>query len=243
MKIHKLNATSSTNSYLKKLVVESMPDNFTIVTAEHQTSGKGQLQNKWHSKHGKNLLFSILTRFKTLKINHQAFLNFAVSLAVFEVINTYLPNVKIKWPNDILSRQKKICGILIENSVKNGSINYSIIGIGLNVNQTKFPLNLPNATSLKLVLGKSFNRNKLLHEIRIALQKQLQRIENKSYMEIKTDYESVLYKNHIPTMFKDIHNHKFIGKIIGVSNAGNLQIALENETIKEFAVKEVVFLT
>lgn len=242
MKIYKLSATSSTNLYLKKLALKSKLDNYTIVVTEFQTLGKGQFQNKWRSESGKNLLFSVLCKIKNFNIAKQAFLNFAISLAVYNVLETYLPKTNIKWPNDILSRQKKICGILIENSVKNGRVNHSIIGIGLNVNQIKFPLELPNATSLKKVLKKSFNRSKLLEELVFSIQKQLALIESKSFEELKFNYEKVLYKNRTPAMYKDIDGSQFIGKIIGVSNFGKLQIELENETIREFAVKEVSFL-
>jgi len=242
MKLYKLNATSSTNSYLKNLVLNTELNNYSIVVTEYQTSGKGQLQNKWCSERGKNLLFSILYECSDLKICNQAFLNFAISLAVFNVLKPYLPNVKIKWPNDILSRHKKVCGILIENSVKNGSINYSIIGIGLNVNQTNFPLDLPNASSIKNILGKSFNRSKLLDELILSIKNQLKRIDEKSFPDIKFDYEHVLYKNNTPAMYKDSAGNQFIGKIIGVSNSGMLLIELEHGSIREFAVKEVSFL-
>lgn len=242
MKLYKLNATSSTNSYLKNLVLNTELNNYSIVVTEHQTSGKGQLQNKWHSERSKNLLFSVLYKNKDLKISNQAFLNFAVSLAIYDVLIPYLPNLKIKWPNDILSRHKKVCGILIENSVKNGSINYSIIGIGLNVNQTDFPLDLPMATSLKTILGKSFNRSKLLDKLILSLKKQLKRVEENYFTDIKFDYEHVLYKNQTPAMYKDSDGNQFIGKIISVSNSGMLQIELEYGSIREFAVKEVSFL-
>ncbi len=242
MKIHKLSATSSTNLYLKNLVLNSKPDNYTIVVTEYQTLGKGQFENKWHSEKGKNLLFSVLYKFDAFKITRQAYLNFAISLAIYKVLDAYLPKANIKWPNDILSRQKKIGGILIENSVKNGRVNHSIIGIGVNVNQIKFPLELPNATSLKKVLKKSFNRSKLLEEFVVSIQKQLALIESKSFEELKFNYEKVLYKNKIPAMYKDLDGNPFIGKIIGVSNIGKLQIELENETIREFSVKEVSFL-
>lgn len=242
MKLYKLNATSSTNSYLKNLVLNTDLNNYSIVTAEYQTSGKGQLQNKWSSEQGKNLLFSVLYKSEDLEICNQAFLNFAVSLAIYDVLIPYLPNINIKWPNDILSRHKKVCGILIENSVKNGSINYSIIGIGLNVNQINFPLDLPNASSIKNILGKSFNRSKLLGELILSIKKQLKRIEEKSFAKIKSDYEHVLYRNQTPAMYKDTDGNQFIGKIIGVSNSGMLQIELDNGSINEFAVKEISFL-
>jgi len=242
MKIYKLSAISSTNDYLRELVFTKNAPNYTVVTTDYQTSGKGQFKNKWHSEKGKNLLFSILVEFKGLKINDQAYLNFAISLAVYDVLITYLPTVKIKWPNDILSRHKKIAGILIENSVKNGRLQHSIIGIGLNVNQINFPLNLPNATSLKKELVHSFNRDKLLEKIVLSVQKKIALLKNESFSILKKTYLKHLYKINKPTMFQDLEQNRFMGKIIDVSNEGLLKVELENETIREFAVKEIAFI-
>ena len=242
MKIYKLSAISSTNDYLRELVFTKNAPNYTVVTTDYQTSGKGQFKNKWHSEKGKNLLFSILVEFKGLKINDQAYLNFAISLAVYDVLITYLPTVKIKWPNDILSRHKKIAGILIENSVKNGRLQHSIIGIGLNVNQINFPLNLPNATSLKKELVHSFNRDKLLEKIVLSVQKKIALLKNESFSILKETYLKHLYKINKPTMFQDLEQNRFMGKIIDVSNEGLLKVELENETIREFAVKEIAFI-
>ena len=242
MKIHKLNAISSTNDYLKSLVTETTVDNYTVVSTDYQTSGKGQMQNKWHSKRDKNLLVSVLVRVEKLKITNQYHLNFAISLAIFEVVSQYIDAVKIKWPNDILSRKKKLCGILIENVVKNDKINYSIVGIGLNVNQVNFPKELKNVTSLKLVSGKRINRNKLLKELVLAIQKKIYLLENHQFELLKNDYLKHLYRIQKPAMFKDKNSQIFMGKIIGVDNHGKLQMELDDESLVLFAIKEVSFI-
>ena len=153
MNINKLNAIDSTNSYLKQLSVGDGLDDFTVVVTEHQTQGRGQMGSVWESEHSKNLMFSVFKRFKDLKVDSHFYVSMAVSLAVCDALKLFhLKQLKIKWPNDILSEQKKICGILIENVIKQERIQSSIIGVGLNVNQVNFT-NLPNAASLKQLTG------------------------------------------------------------------------------------------
>ena len=242
MKIYKLSAISSTNTYLKDLLSVEKVTNFTVVSTEFQTLGKGQMAAKWHSKKSKNLLFSILANHRILAISNQAYLNFAVSIAIYNVLQRLLPKVTIKWPNDIMSHNKKICGILIENSVKNGSIKYSIIGVGLNVNQLVFPNSIPNATSLKKELKHSFNRNLLLEKLISSIQKQVALLYETSFLALKNTYESVLYKKKKPTMFKNLAGITFLGRITGVTSAGLLLIELPDGTTKTFAVKEIFIL-
>ncbi len=239
MKIIKLNAIDSTNNYLKQLSNEVSLKNYTVVTTDYQTNGKGQIQNSWHSAKGKNLLFSMLVKFNDLKIKDQAYLNFAISIAVYKVIRSYIKKVKIKWPNDIMSEQNKICGILIENSVKSGTINKSIIGIGLNVNQVNFPKNLSHVTSLQKELKIEIDRDKLLIELINSITSEIETLNNKSFSEIYNYYKLNLYKIEEPCLFKTSANKVFSGKITGVSNQGKLQVITENNVVKEFEVKEI----
>jgi BirA family biotin operon repressor/biotin-[acetyl-CoA-carboxylase] ligase len=109
LKLIKLNAIDSTSSFLKKLAQESVLKNYTIVTTENQISGRGQQQNTWYSEASKNLTISIYVSFKNLKIYDQKYLNFAISIAIYQTLSTYeISNLSIKWPNDILSANKKI---------------------------------------------------------------------------------------------------------------------------------------
>ena len=174
MKIIKLDAIDSTNSFLKNLSVNATVQDFTIVVAKQQTSGRGQMNAEWVVEGGKNLTFSVFSCFDDLPISNQKYLNFSVSLAVFEVLNDlFLPKLTIKWPNDILSVNKKLAGILIENNLKGNKISSSIIGIGINVNQQKFSKDLPNATSVKKILSKEFDLDILLNEVLIRLKEKL----------------------------------------------------------------------
>ena len=241
MKIRKISAISSTNAYLKQLVLESRLESFTVVSADYQNKGKGQATKQWFSEKGKNLLFSILIKFNSLDISKQAFLNFAISIGIYQALKQHYPIIKIKWPNDIMADDKKISGILIENSVKGSLINHSIVGIGLNVNQLKFSTEIPNAVSLRNLLNKEFYRDVLLVELLDSIQKQISLLAEKDLGTLKANYEKNLYKKGIPSMFKTTNNKPFLGKIIGVSSIGLLQIELENGAIKEFANKEVFF--
>ena len=139
MKIIKLHTIHSTNDYLKSLTNDKLLEDFTVVWADFQSEGKGQRGSSWLSKKGKNLTFSVFLDTSFLLIEQQFYLNIITSLAVYNLLKKkMIEHVKIKWPNDILSDNKKICGILIENSFKSQAINHSVIGVGLNVNQTDF---------------------------------------------------------------------------------------------------------
>ena len=154
MKIVKLNAIDSTNSYLKNLAVQSTVENWTVIVANHQTKGKGQVDNNWISDKDKNLTFSILVEFENLKTINQFYLNYSISIALYNVLKYYIPEkLSVKWPNDILSANHKICGILIESTIKNSMVKNVIIGIGLNVNQENFPIHITNASSLKVIFS------------------------------------------------------------------------------------------
>jgi BirA family transcriptional regulator, biotin operon repressor / biotin---[acetyl-CoA-carboxylase] ligase len=218
--------------------------NLTVVVAKQQTNGRGQLAQKWISEPHKNLTFSVFLKFKDLQITENKYLNFAISLAIHEVLlsKKIIKKTTIKWPNDLLSGNKKICGTLIENTFSGNHIKNSIIGIGLNVNQELFPEFKPNATSLKLETGLEFNLNTLLNEILIAFQNKLNLLKTKQFELLEEGYLKVLYKKNIPSMFKNSSGDIFMGIITGISNNGKLQIQLEDDAIKEFGIKEVSFL-
>lgn len=243
MNIIKLNAIGSTNTFLKELVSTRLVDNYTVVSAESQTEGKGQMGSEWVSERGKNLLFSVFIEFNSFKALDVFYLNYAVSLAVITALNKYeLPSLSVKWPNDILSQSNKISGILIENSFRNNELNYSIIGIGINVNQVEFDLSLKQIKSLKSILGKEIDRERLLSNVLFSIKREIDNCTEKNFYSIKRKYLEVLYKKEIPTMFKDSGNNIFIGKIINVSDSGKLQIELEDTSIREFGIKEIQIL-
>lgn len=243
MKIVKLNAIDSTNAYLRDLIKQTEVENATVVVADEQLNGKGQGDNKWTSKKGKNLTFSLLIRFDNLNVAHEHMLNYSISLAIYNVLRYYIPDkLSVKWPNDILSAGKKICGVLTECVLKSANVNYAIVGIGINVNQKAFPDHLPNATSLKLILNRTIDRDELLEKILMEIQYQIIAVRKQEYKKIKTQYEAILYKKGVPSMFKSKDHKEFLGIIMGTSLMGNLIVQLEDESLKEFGLKEINFI-
>lgn len=241
MKLIKLDAIDSTNDFLKALSSQDQLENFTVVTAENQTKGKGQMGGKWESEAGKNLIMSVLVK-DFLFNNEQVFnLSIVVSLAVTEVLKSLnIPNICIKWPNDILSYNKKLAGILIENTIKSDGRIVSVVGIGMNVNQTDYT-DLPNASSLAVISGKSFDKEELVILI-------VERIKEKillwqtSASDFWNDYFNSLFKKGVPMPFKNLNDQNFMGIIQGVSPIGKLQVLLEDDSVVEFDIKEVKML-
>ena len=143
-----LDEVDSTNKYLRRHI-DSL-DNLSVVSVLLQTEGRGQGDHKWHSAKGQNLIFSILLKNPDIPAAQQSEISDAVSESVVELLHRHGIKAWIKPPNDIWVEQKKICGILIEHSLRSSRISWSIIGIGLNVNQISFPDDLPNPTSMAL---------------------------------------------------------------------------------------------
>lgn len=242
MHIIKLSAIDSTNSYLKRVAVEEFPENFTVVVAEHQLSGRGQMGTTWESSTGKNLTFSVLIRFSELKITDQFYLSMAVALSLLHVLKGYVKNnLFVKWPNDILAGKNKLAGILIENILSGHGIKYAVVGIGLNVNQEQFSNEIINVTSLKKLVGHTIKRDDLLEEIVNSLKKYIKYVEEKNFKTLKEQYIDSLFKYNVPVMFQDAFGTQFLGKIIDISEDGRLVVALENEETRKFNLKEIKF--
>ena len=242
MKIIKLDAIDSTNSFLKKMAENSLVENYTVVVANCQTSGRGQMETEWVSEPGKNLTFSVFFKVESLLIMNQKYLNFAVALSVFDVLNEMdIPKLTIKWPNDIMAGGMKIGGILIENTLKGAEIQSSVVGIGLNVNESFSEQKEFTATSLIDIKEKNFDLDELLLSLVDKLKNNTEQLRLQKHEILEKRYLNVLHKKNVPSMFKTDQNVLFMGKIIGVSKEGKLQIELTDETVQEFGIKEVSF--
>ncbi len=242
MHILKLNAIDSTNTYLKELMLSKTLDDLTVVVTDEQLKGKGQMSAKWQSEAGKNLTFSVLKKTKNIAVDNRFLLNICVSMAIYNCLkNINVPNLSVKWPNDILSGTNKICGILIENVLLGNQIRESVIGIGLNVNQLSFD-NLTNVSSLKLLLGKTFVLDELLHDIIKNLEMAFLSIENENASLLWRAYENVLFRKDKPSTFKDIKGEVFMGFVRRVSPQGRLVVELEDDVKREFDLKEIRLL-
>ncbi|MEZ4838707.1 biotin--[acetyl-CoA-carboxylase] ligase [Flavobacterium sp.] len=241
MHIIKLSAIDSTNDYLKQLISNQVVSNFTVVVTDSQNKGKGQMGSVWFSESGKNLTFSVLIKDLIIDVQQLFTLNIVISLAIITVFEKYrIPQLRVKWPNDIMSGNHKIGGILIENSFKSDGEVYSIVGIGLNINQMNFDT-LPKASSLKLITGLDYNLANLLSELCQSIQQFVQR------MYAQTDsiwdlYHQKLFKIGVPMAFEDKYGKKFMGIIQSVSKDGLLTILMEDDLQVSFAIKEVKML-
>jgi len=239
MQIIKLSATESTNTYLKELAsVKNLAD-LTVVVTENQTKGRGQMNGLWESEQGKNLTFSVLKKINNLAIQDQFLISICVSLAVYKtLIALKIPDVKVKWPNDILSGNFKICGILIENSISGFRITSSVIGIGLNVNQITFE-NQPKAASLYSLLGKEIDLENLLKTILTNLEVYLSNISSNNWNSLLYEYHPILFKKDMLSQFVLENDTVFSGTILGVTKEGKLRVRLEGDRVREFALKEI----
>ena len=233
--IIKVNATKSTNDKVKMLIKSKKINNKDVISAKYQYKGKGQLARRWFSSYGNNLLCSLYLEF-TKGYNSPIYgLYFATSLSVLKTVNFFSKEKSfIKWPNDILSENKKISGILIENNFKNSDLSYSIIGAGINVNQTRFN-SLKHASSLKKINGKNIDLDEVLDQLLKNYDTYFKRIHDIRYL--SKEFNQNLYgKDKCKFLIKE---KIFNGKVERVLNNGNLVAQLENIGSKEFKSSDI----
>ena len=242
MRIIKLNAIDSTNSYLRGLSEKNKLSSPTVVVAKSQLKGKGQMGNQWDSEPGKNLTFSVFRRFDHLTVEMGFYVSMAVSLALVNQLKRFqIPKLAVKWPNDILSEDKKICGILIENISRRQKIEASIIGIGININQTQFS-SLPMASSLKIISGHFFDLDEVLTKVLDELEYWFALLDRRELITMKTGYETLLYRKNKPSTFEASNGERFPAFIEGIDEKGKLRLLLEDDIQKSFDLKEVKLL-
>ena len=244
MKLIKLDAIDSTNTFLKNLAVNVDLDDFTVATTKQQLSGKGQMGSEWVSEDNKNLTFSVFKRFERFSIDNQFCISMIVSLSIHEVLSALrLSDINIKWPNDILSCDKKIGGVLIENKLKDKQIESSIIGIGLNVNQTVFK-NLNQASSLYVNYKKKFDKDNLLKQIVDRLEVNFKKYDftiSDSINHLHGNYEKLLFNLNQLKPYSLYDGTIFHGVVKGVTKTGKLKLETNGLT-KTFDLKEIKFL-
>ena len=215
----------------------------TVVIADFQTRGRGQQQAAWHSEAGKNLLLSVLLRPRFLKPLQQFALNEAVSLALHDVVSPEFEEgeVHIKWPNDLLIRGRKAAGILIENSLSANEIRSSLTGLGLNVQQTNFPPELPRATSLWRE-GAKVSRKALLERFLTALEQRYLQLRRGDFAGLRKAYLRALFRYEEWASCKSKDGRIFRARILGLEPAGRLLMEREEGGVEAFGFKEVEFL-
>jgi BirA family biotin operon repressor/biotin-[acetyl-CoA-carboxylase] ligase len=190
---HFVKTTNSTNLLLNEIVEnkkrtgKNLPDFFCVAT-DFQTAGRGQCGKLWQSNIGENLLVSFFFQPSILP-NQQFYFNYFFALTIRKVISLYVSKVKIKKPNDIWVDAQKIAGILIEHHIHGEKLNYTIAGVGININQTCFDETIPNPTSLKILTGKEFDRSILFEEIVQCGKGYYHKLQNGAFTELENEYE------------------------------------------------------
>lgn len=237
-----LREVDSTNNYLKNELTKSTPlPEGTVIMADHQYAGRGQLNNTWHSEAGKNLTFSLLLCPSFLNIDNQFILNKALSIAINEFLSQFIGNhLNIKWPNDIYYKDDKLGGILIENILQGSKWKYAIVGIGLNINQTMFPNEVKDVTSLCKILHTDYDLQKLLFQLCSYIEINYLKLKASKVDEINAKYLNKLYRLNEWHFYK-ASNEVIKGKIIGVDNRGCLLMET-TKAIRTFDLKEIEFL-
>lgn len=231
----------STNSYLRNLPANLLSDGTTVYT-DFQTAGRGQRGNTWESEKGKNLTFSAILFPKELKAEDQFLISQITSLAIKDVLSKYTKHITIKWPNDIYWKDRKITGILIENDIMGECISQSILGVGININQTEFVSNAPNPVSLKQITHANYNIAEILSDILNCLcnyYKEINDFDKRD--EIRTDYKKSLYRREGFYQFED-KDGIFIARIADVENIGLLVLKTIDGEIRSYGFKEIKYI-
>ena len=197
MKIFHFDEINSTNVWLYDKMAENIDVSDIVAVAAHQTAGRGMDKNRWESEAGKNLLFSIALNVNYLEAENQFKISQAVSVAIVETLSQYVDNQQlfIKWPNDIYFGDKKLVGMLIQNTIEGRMMGLSIIGIGLNVNQLQFSKDIPNPVSLKMITGEEYDLKNLLNQLIVNIKNAVESLRfEKNREEINSKYISKLYR-------------------------------------------------
>lgn len=233
--------TNSTNNYLQTLCNQQRVDEFTTVVADFQTSGRGQRGNSWESEHGKNLLFSLVLFPKFLEARHQFLISQMISLAIKEELDTYTPDISIKWPNDIYWKEKKICGMLIENDWLGSCVSRSIAGIGININQEVFYSAAPNPVSLVQITGKQHDALEVLKKIILRIQTYYELLGKNETGVISSRYEKALFRKEGFHWYRAMEKN-FLARIVCVESNGELILEDEMQVKSGYMFKEVEYL-
>lgn len=232
--------TTSTNSLLRELIEkEALPEG-SVVVADFQTAGRGQVGNVWESEAGKNLMFSTVLYPTCIPANLQFLISQIAALSVKETLDLYTDHVSVKWPNDIYREEKKICGMLIENDLSGRNLYCSIIGIGINLNQRVFRGDAPNPVSLFQIIGKEVDREEVLDHFLSIFYRYYLSLLREEYEDIRARYRAALYRKEGYHAYRDGAG-EFEARIHDIEPTGHLLLALKDGSIRRYAFKEVSY--
>ena len=213
-----------------------------VVWADFQTAGRGQRGHEWHSRKGENLTFSVVLEPTFVPIAEQFSVSEVVALSLVDMLAEYGIEAKIKWTNDIYVGDKKLVGILIEHSLAPSSLRRTVVGVGINVNQTEFDASLPNPVSMAQLLGKELNAEEVLQRFMSHLQQNYELLRSGGKAELHDRYNALLYRKNEYHTYALPSGEKFSAKIVGTAPSGALRLENESGETKDYLFKEVEFI-
>ena len=231
----------STNSFAASMIKAIEVTEGTIISTNHQASGRGQGKNKWESEDNKNLLISIVLYPTMVRPEDQFLLSMALSLGICDFIGHHTTGISIKWPNDIYVNNDKIAGILIENSVMGETIEHTIAGIGININQEIFLSAAPNPVSLSRLTGKQHDLPELLTLLAADLDRRYKLLISEDHEILKNDYHALLYRHNQWHEYRD-REGCFTGLVLNVTESGRLRVKRESGSVSDYSFKEIDFI-
>ena len=236
----KVSQTASTNTYLSRLAA-TLPGG-TVIYTPSQTAGRGQKGNSWESEDGKNLTFSMLLKRPPVKARDQFYLSEAAALAVVESLTAAAGDgFTVKWPNDIYWQDKKVCGMLLENSLNGSDIATCIVGIGINVNQERFVSDAPNPVSLINITGHEHDLMALLKQVCSRIEQLVASLNDvTARSDLHRQYMAALYRNDGQQHpYEDAHGHRFMATVADIAPDGTLTLRHDDGTTHSYLFKEV----
>lgn len=240
-----LERAESTNSTLFTMAQEDreLPQLYSVIARE-QTAGRGQRGNNWLAEAGSSLCFSFLIRSAGLLATEQYAVSELAAYGVMKTLARYLPEeqksrLSIKWPNDIYYDERKIAGILIEHSITGTHIDYSVVGIGININEEQFPEELPNPISLHQITGEKYDLDAVHARIMRRFGFMIEPFLMGNYSEVHQRCMSRMYRRHGLHRYKD-EQGTFLAEIKDVLPSGHIVLATDEGELRTYAFKEVV---
>lgn len=234
----RLSETLSTNSHLRSLLKEKKLPEGSLVITSFQTAGRGQAGNSWESESGKNLTFSMVIYPEVIAAKEQFLISQITALSVKKTLSEYTDSIRVKWPNDIYWKDRKICGMLIENDLAGYTIYCSICGIGININQREFFSDAPNPVSLSQITGLEYNLDEILDRFRHHFYRLYIELLQGQKEFIRLQYRDALYRGDGYYTYQDA-NGVFEAEIDDIEPTGHLILKLKNGERRRYAFKEV----
>ncbi|WP_370089259.1 biotin--[acetyl-CoA-carboxylase] ligase [Ekhidna sp.] len=229
----------STNDELVMMARKSNEPEGTVIYTDYQKKGKGQRGNIWVAEPGKNVLMSVLLRPKFLSPQDQYYLNLIAGLAIVDTLKGFIhKSISLKWPNDVYVEDRKIAGVLIENNLRGSMLEYSVVGIGLNVNQSGF--DIQTATSVYLAAGEKYQVQEVMEELLLHLEGWYLKLKNGDRSKIQDQYLNLLMWRGELRRFRS-SDGEFDGEIVGIDSHGRLNINSKGR-LQSFGIKEVEFI-